>query len=117
MMLHDILDERGVVLSMQGIHEKFQLQVDIMKYNSLLSAIPTKWCNLKQNYPLEMFKWFENINVKVNQKPKELVKVKCRDFYWEFVNKKHSEPTYIAKWKMLYEHISFDLKQYISLPL
>ena len=69
-ILHDILDVRGVVLCMQGIHEKYQLQVEIMKYNSLMSAIPTKWCNLIKNYPLEKFKQFENINVIVNKNPK-----------------------------------------------
>ena len=60
-----------------------------------MSGIPKEWL---QSNPTR-FKKYEDIQVKINNILKYIIKVKCKDFYSELSNKKYTMPQCVEKWE------------------
>ena len=67
-----------------------------MQYNSLKSAIPKAWIKKVKNDCLTNDE-YEPMTLKINNKGKSINKLKCRDYYWEFVTKKEERPPCIER--------------------
>ena len=87
--LGDIMHHTGKFIEKLEIEAKFQSQIEVMNLNSIKSAIPKQWIN-RLKAAGDKYTEIEqnaNITVKINNKHKSLCKIKCKEFYWEFVNK------------------------------
>jgi len=101
-IIYDVINSRGEILSWKEIQRKVKARIDIMQYNSLISAIPGQWLRTVKQTPNYVFKRVETIQVKINKVQKDIAKVKCKDFYWETINKRKLTPKCIEKWDEIY---------------
>ena len=86
-----------------------------MEYNSLKSALPKSWLKVLRNNGPSIHSPMP-LSLKIHNKKKEVKHLKCKDFYWEFVSKKHVVPKSIQKWEEYYYYIDFDWKHLFKLP-
>lgn len=112
----DILDAEGKFLSPQVLEHKFNTTIDIMKFNSLKSAIPKAWKRALQLHEGLIFVKNEQLQVMINQIFKNFKDLRCKDFYNEFISQKYSKPSCENKWQESFPHINIDWKQVYSLP-
>ena len=94
------------------------LGISIMDYNQLVSAIPKEWKIIIKNSkgrPVS-FKPIGDNQKKIRMKYKDITSIKCRDYYWHFIDKICARPTAVATWEELYYYVNFDWKQIFSLP-
>ncbi len=114
--------ETGRLLSHTDIERKYMMNVDIMKYNSLISAIPKEWIRkiVAMAKPLNM----EHVRVE-SPLPELLYKGKLvpithlynKDFYSILLNAYFVPPTAIAKWCTLHTDLNnVDWRDIFSLP-
>ena len=113
--IYDILSHRGEILNRNELQTKFKFCIDIMQYNSLMSAIPKEWLHTTHSKPMHVFKRHEGIEVKINKILKG-IKVNCKDFYSELINKKYTMPKCVEKWDLgKYFYVNFDWQQIYSI--
>jgi hypothetical protein len=99
-ILHDILDERGNVKSVQALSREYGFEVKVMEYNSLVSAIPQIWkrCVKTMRIPIEAINNSEQLFLSCNERTLALGITTNRDVYWEFVTRKQIKPIAALKW-------------------
>ena len=114
--IKDILDAQANFISAQDLEQRFNKGIDIMKFNSLKSAIPKGWIRTLHQQNEYSFDEAEHIQVKINQISKNFKDLRCKDFYHEFINQKYVKPSCTKKWQEIYPHTNFDWKLVYSLP-
>jgi hypothetical protein len=99
-MLHDILDDRGNVKSAQELSREYDLDIQVMKLNSLIAAIPQNWkrCVKSMRILKEAISNREQLYLSCNERILALSITKNKDVYWEFVTKKQLKPIVAHKW-------------------
>jgi hypothetical protein len=113
--IHDIVDNDGILLTQEGLQNKFDINIPTMLFNSLKTAIPKQWKNKIKDYheytpkPNQLF-------IKINNIEKELETLCCKDFYWEYISKCNIKPKCTEKWEKIYHFIDFDWLHIHSLP-
>ena len=112
--INDVLDDTGKVLSRNNLNEKFDIDLSIMSYNSLYSAIPRLWKTVVKN--TERIEVNTNIMISVNKKEKLIEKISSKEIYWELVRKYRVKPKACLKWENLYDLLEFDWDSIFSLP-
>ena len=104
--INDILDNTGNFLELDILSRKFNVNLTIMKYNSLKDAIPKTWRNLvKQSHTIDIL---PVIVICINNVRKSLTNVCNRDIYWELVTRIVEQPTSLYKWEECYYWYDFD---------
>ena len=116
--LHDILKNDNSFKTQAELHTEFQLNIDIMELNQIVSAIPKEWKTLLRSQTVndKPFTLQEDLSMKIGNRYKKITKVLCKEFYWQLVNKVCHRPTAIEKWEELYYYITFDWKHIFSIP-
>ena len=78
----------GLIRSKEDLVNEFAIYIDIMKYNSLISAIPSKWkqCVKKSNISCHKSPADGEIIVKLCRGKINVLSTQCKDYYKEFVN-------------------------------
>ena len=114
-VLNDILTETGNFKTLNEINEEFDANIRVMEFNSLKSAIPKRWKDLLSNTGIAIN---DDTNIQVNiGKQKTCIKeIKCRDIYWELINRLQIRPTAANKWEEIYYYVNFDWEHIYSLP-
>ena len=99
-ILHDILDERGNIKSIQELTREYGVDVQMMEYNRLIYAIPQSWKRSLRTMriPKEAISNQEQLFIICNNKTLALGITKNRDVYWELVSKKQIKPIVAHKW-------------------
>ena len=99
-LFHDILDDRGNVKKAQEISREFGLEVKMMEYNSLVSAIPQNWkkCVKSMTIPKEAISNKEQLFLICNKRTLALGITTNKDIYWELVTRKQEIPIVAHKW-------------------
>ena len=117
-MVQDVIDNNGKPLSIGELQLKYGIMIDVMKYNSLISAIPKQWLlALKGNQnELYNFKKHDCIMVRINKSLKDVSVLKCKDFYGHLIEKRYVIPTCRAKWQNHYPEVIFDWDSIYLLP-
>ena len=100
----------GLIRSKEDLANEFGIHIDIMKYNSLISAIPSKWkqCVKKSNISCHAPPADGEIIVKLCKGNKNVLSTQCKDYYKEFVNIKCERPTALYRWEEMYYYADFD---------
>ena len=114
--IRDILDAEGKFLSAQNLEQKFNTVIDIMKLNSIKSAIPKTWRRVLNLHNGLIFDKNDQLQVKINEIFRSFKDLRCKDFYNELIQQKYIEPTCVKKWQEFFPHINFDWKYVYSLP-
>ena len=118
--VQDILDSDNKMLSLIDLHQKYGTPMDIMKYNSLVSAIiSAKRNSLKYSaikYNSDILIDFENINfLSLNDIHIPFQCGKSKLFYNEFIQYLSEKPTSIAYWQNNTEVSTKEFIQSLSL--
>ena len=121
--IQDIVNlDSGELLTHAEMRHKFQsVNIDTMKYNSLVSAIPQRWKSVLKSLPKPSV--YENVEdqcvPKVYHK-NQFTPITClrnKDFYRILVDTYFKPPTAISKWCDLYpESNDFNWKEIFCLP-
>ena len=69
----------------------------------LLSYMYHKNKNVQIEYQLR-----DNLEIRIGLNYKHILGVRCKDFYWHFINKIYETPTAVMKWEELYYFVDFD---------
>ena len=93
----DILNRNGDFLSHKEIQEKFHVQCNFLNILQLRQSIPFKWRSLlrNENVPVQ---FSEECCLILGNNMIDVKTLKCKDFYWRFVQSKKRIPTCIVKW-------------------
>ena len=86
--ISDVMKFNGLIRSKEDLANEFGIHIDIMKYNSLISAITSKWkqCVKKSNISCHTSPADGEIIVKLCKGNKNVLSTQCKDYYKEFVN-------------------------------
>jgi exonuclease III len=100
-IIHDILNTNGEFLTPTELKEKYQVKCDVLMYNKLKDAIPSRWRKIVKTMKVnsESINFKEQIHLNINTRPKHLNLVKNKDIYWLLVNKIKEKPIIIEKYK------------------
>jgi hypothetical protein len=124
-IIHDLLTKKGTFLTSQEIENKFNVKCNILKYNALKDAIPLNWRKkLKtMQVPIEAISFEEQLNLKINNIPKNINTITNKDLYWILIRKKKEKAIVIDSlgktynieeetWKIIFKipHILKDTK-------
>jgi hypothetical protein len=103
--LHDILQENGDFRTKQSLEQEFHINIDVMKYNGLKSAIPDKWkrCVKTMKIKKDVISNLEQPFVMCNSRLLALGIATNKDIYWELVTKKQIKPIVAQKWCERYD--------------
>ena len=80
--IHDILNEQGTLANKEEIERKHNIRIPQMEYNSLISAIPTKWKKILKegNNCIDNVVSCE-VKVKILDQYKNIVQLNTKDYY------------------------------------
>ena len=108
----------GLIPSKEDLANEFGIHIDIMKYNSLISAIPSKWkqCVKKSNISCHTSPADGEIIVKLCKGNKNVLSAQCKDYYKEFVNIKCERRTALYRWEEMYYYADFDWPVLFKIP-
>ena len=115
-ILYDIIGQNGKLMSREVLQTKYSVRIDVMKYNSIISAIPKKWLHFLKDTPTQIFKKVDELKLKTNKLEKDVSKLKCKDFYWHFVCNKYVKPNCTKKWEELYPALNFEWEHIYMIP-
>ncbi|KAJ7387353.1 hypothetical protein OS493_004344 [Desmophyllum pertusum] len=104
----DIIDFNGKYLSFESFRLKFPVKSNFLVYFQILSAIPKRLLEKAKTYPntkqiftqgVTTFQLSSSLSI-------DLSKLKCKDYYWLFLNKNEPSAAGPRKWER-------DLPQYL----
>ncbi len=110
----------GKLLTLQEMRDKYQIEIETMKYNSVATAIPRQWKQLilESDKPIET-EFHDNDSPYINARSKQIQfrQLKTRDFYWLLIEKAFQPPTAIDKWCAIYPQLQeIDWADVFELP-
>lgn len=106
--LYDIVDQNGAILTLDALQNKYGFTIDVMKYNSISTAVPKDWLKILKNVQVVDFKLYTEGSVCVNKSRKNIEKLKCKDAYWHLIDYKIESSTCTKKWQEIYNEVEFD---------
>ena len=112
--INDILDNEGNFLSILDLNRSFNVNIDVMMYNSIKSSIPKDWRNLVKFSPA--IEISEELVIKIGKLWKPITKMYNKEVYWEFVNRFTERPTVLYKWEEYFYWINFDWRIIFMMP-
>ncbi len=99
-----------MLLSPEQLTEKFSININVMMYNSLVSAIPRHWKMSIRALPKPIVHF--NIsgeedppgvpNLKITGKLVPITTLRTRDFFRVLISREFMVPTAVARWSSLY---------------
>ncbi len=110
-MIHDIVDENGLLLPDSQIEEKFGFHINFLEYYSLRSAIPHDWKQQIRNCAVLTL----NLTFYLGDKP--FANWPSKDIYWHLQPKGNIENiTSVKKWTELFPNQNFDWESIFMIP-
>ena len=110
--IQDLINpQTGCLLSLTELSQKYSFEVNIMQYNSLVSAIPAKWKLAIKDMPKPIQiktdiipkETERNIpKLSINEKPVQITAIQNKDLYWLFVKRIFRPPTALSRWLSLH---------------
>ena len=111
--IQDLLDHNRKFLSFQVFQQKYNIKCSFLKYFQILSAIPKYLFEKARTAPhVDKRSFSGNTLYQLsNSIVIDLAKMKCKDYYWLYVNATDIEPTGQKKWQteLKLENFRWDL--------
>ena len=115
--IYDIVDNNCNFLTKGQLENRFDCNLNYMKYNSVISAIPKSWKKKIKNNLREQGNLIPNaMTVTLNDQCKSIETVTCNDFYWEFISQIPAEPSSQKKWKKYLDTSDIEWEYLYKLP-
>ena len=112
--VNDLLDSNSNFFNLMSLNRKYDINWNVMTYNSIKAAIPSDWKRkIKDSLKATVV---PSVTVKINNVSKDLKCVTCKDIYWEFVSRADVKPTATTKWERLYNDINFEWEHIFYIP-
>ena len=112
--IYDVVDNNARLLSKNEIENKFHMTVDQMEYNSLIASIPAIWLKDLRKHEKNIEKC--GLTVLISNKRVPIEKIKCSDYYNQFISKISAPPTAVAKWNELYIIEELNWQSFFQIP-
>ena len=102
--VHDLYDDRGNLHSIPYLEEKYSLQIDILSYNSLTSAIPSIWKRAIKNIPVSSnaISHSELPHLYINKKETPISLISNQSVYWKLITNITQPPISQNAWNSLF---------------
>ena len=102
--LHNLFDDRGHLRSIAFLEQNFSLKIDILSYNSIVSAIPHEWKQTIKNIciPITAINYIETPHITVNKKETPISLINNRCVYWKMVKNIGQPPISQIAWNSLF---------------
>jgi hypothetical protein len=99
--IRDIITDNGTFLSEKNINSKYNLNIQTLEYNSLKSAIPSKWKKILKDKKLEIKDIVvENeCQLNLNKMTKQIMDITTKEAYKMLLASKSQRPTSEKKWR------------------
>ena len=116
--VNNVMKLNGTFYTPNELSVRHGINIDLMMYNSVISAIPKEWkkeireSDLVSYTPLPE----DKIVIKIGNRFKELFMLTCKEVYNEFVKCKTERPTALYTWEDLYYYANFDWKLLFKIP-
>ena len=116
-LIHDIVNEKGLFYTAIELNEKYGIQVDIMKYNSLKDAVPQSWRKTLKTITVQRsaINSMESICVYVNKTELPITFIRNKDVYLSVLKPTLAPPICREKWSKLFPDCSLDWKKIFCL--
>ena len=103
----DIMNTNGRFLTQNQINKKYNINLDHLSYNTILSAIPQEWKSKIKNCCHNLQKCNNNININIphllmQSKPKNILELQSRNISTELLSHKIKPLTVIDTWLDIY---------------
>ena len=112
--ISDLFDGNGRFLELDVLNRTFQINLDILTYNSLKSAIPTDWRKAIKNSTDTVVK--PKNQIYINGFLKDIKVLESRDVYSEFVRNERKKPAAVSRWETIYENVNFEWEHIFTIP-
>ena len=112
--INDIVDNEGNFESLNYVNTRFNIHLDIMRYNSIKDAIPRSWRNMiRGTHKTEPE---TDLLINVFNVRKSILFVSTKDLYWICIDKIAQDPTVITKWEQRFPRANFDWQEIFLNP-
>jgi hypothetical protein len=99
-IIKDIVNDNGVIASNDFLMNKYNVNIPVMTYNSVISAIPKTWKKAIIEDPnILNYVTFEDYKVTINETRKKIIEFSTKDLYWHNIKKKSERPTSEKTWE------------------
>ena len=100
LLVHHLLDQQGKFATKRYLEHKYSFTIDIMKYNSLISAIPKQWRQkIKEDSNINNYVIYLDGKVMLNDIPKKLIELTSVEIYKHLIKQKARRPTSEETWE------------------
>ena len=110
-----IIDNTGKFIRLDDLNEKYDVNLNIMTYNSIKDAIPVEWKRILKN-TCSTTPTDDSVKIKINNIDTKLTHLTNKSIYWEYVRKKLETASAIKKWEEYYDLWHFDWKEIFIIP-
>ena len=102
--IHDLYDYKGNAYPVSFLEEKYSIQIDILSYNSLISAIPNDFKMAIRNIPVasNAINHSELPHINVNKKEIPLTLISNQCVYWRLIKDITQPPISQISWNSLF---------------
>lgn len=111
-LIQDMISpQTGCFYTIAELSEKYMINIDVMKYNSLITAVPSKWKSAIKHMalPIQFIHDEEELQgipkLRSNGHSMPIVNLQNRDFYKILAKLIFRPPTAISKWLSLYPQL------------
>lgn len=117
-IVHNLVDSRGNFHEVNILENKYGIKIDVMKYNSIKSAIPTTWKKLLKSITVveKAISDEELPLLSINNVEIPISAIRNKDVYWMLTDEKSIEPISKKKWNESYDLCDDTWKKIYKLP-
>ena len=122
----DIIEKNGRILSIDRLNIKINVCIPLLKYNSLISAIPQKWKGIMrenvtkitpEQYSLQLKLHNDAPQIITKNKMKTIAKTNSKELYAIFIKEKTESPTALNIWINIYPFLeTLEWNKVFTLP-
>ena len=102
--IHDLYDNKGTPYPITYLEEKYSIHIDILSYNSIISAIPSDWKQAIRNIPVasNAINHSEQPHFNVNRTETPIFLLSNQCVYWKLIKNITQPPISINAWNSLF---------------
>ena len=97
--VQDLLDNKGHIMTLEQLCNKYNTAIDPMSYNGVYTCIPAEWKQLLINDHNENnYTVFAKYNIFMHEEEKNVEEIVSKDVYWYLINGIQQRATSESKW-------------------
>lgn len=116
--INNLFDGNGCIIGRAQLEARYDADIDIMLYNSVISAIPQSWKKLLKNVPLhvEALQHEEMPHISLNGRMYSIQLIYNKVVYWSFIRHKFTPPISIGTWQTKFSFEAEEWRNIFQIP-